>query len=100
SMTKLSLRAKGRSAWSCLKKRSRSTHIVPISKVQAVEIHQSPFDRRLGLATLNIDTAGQAYTGGGPQISNLPIDEAREIAGALAHRASAMRYIEGRRSRI
>ncbi|MGH9767830.1 MAG: PH domain-containing protein, partial [Blastocatellia bacterium] len=70
----------------------RATHIVPINKVQAVGIHQSPFDRRLGLATLSVDTAGQAYTGGGPQISNLPIDEARAIAGALAHRASAMRY--------
>jgi len=78
----------------------RSTHIVPINKVQAVEIHQSPFDRRLGLATLRVDTAGQAYTGGGPRIKNLPIDEAREIAGALAHRASETRYIEDRRSRI
>lgn len=71
----------------------RSTHIVPINKIQAVEVHQSPFDRRLGLATLSVDTAGQAYTGGGPQINNLPIDEAWEIAGALAHRASATRYI-------
>ncbi len=70
----------------------RSTHIVPINKIQAVEIHQSPFDRRLGLATLSVDTAGQAYTGGGPQISNLPIAEARAIAGALAHKASATRY--------
>jgi len=70
----------------------RSTNIVPIDKIQAVEIHQSPFDRRLGLATLSVDTAGQAYTGGGPQISNLPVDEARAIAGALAHRASATRY--------
>jgi putative membrane protein len=78
----------------------RSTHIVPIDKIQAVEVRQSPFDRRLGLATLSVDTAGQAYTGGGPQINNLPIDEAREIAGALAHRASATRYTEDRRSRI
>jgi putative membrane protein len=78
----------------------RSTHIVPINKVQAVEVRQSPFDRRLGLATLSVDTAGQAYTGGGPQISNLPLDEARAIANALSHRASATRYTEGRRSRI
>jgi putative membrane protein len=78
----------------------RSTHVVPIDKIQAVEVRQSPLDRRLGLATLRVDTAGQAYTGGGPQINNLPIDEAREIAGALAHRASATRYIEDRRSRI
>lgn len=78
----------------------RSTHIVPINKIQAVEVFQSPLDRRLGLATLSVDTAGQAYTGGGPQINNLPIDQAREIASALAHRASAMRYIEDRRLRI
>ena len=78
----------------------RSTNIVPINKVQAVEIHQTPFDRRLGLATLRVDTAGQAYTGGGPHLSNLPIDEARAIANALAHGASATRYIEGRRVRI
>jgi putative membrane protein len=78
----------------------RSTHVVPVDKVQAVEVRQTPFDRRLGLATLSVDTAGQAYTGGGPQISNLPLDEARSIAGALAHRASATRYVEDRRSRI
>lgn len=78
----------------------RSTHVVPIEKIQAVEVRQSPLDRRLGLATLSVDTAGQAYTGGGPQIHNLPINEAREIAGALAHRASATRYVEYRRPRI
>jgi putative membrane protein len=66
----------------------RSTQVVPINKIQAVEIHQTPFDRRLRLATLRVDTAGQAYTGGGPQISNLPIDEAKEIARRLAHIAA------------
>jgi putative membrane protein len=70
----------------------RSTHIVPIDKIQAVEIHQSPFDRRLGLATLTVDTAGQAYTGGGPQIGNLPVDEARSMAKLLARKASATHY--------
>jgi putative membrane protein len=70
----------------------RSTHIVPINKIQAVEIHQSPFDRRLGLATLRVDTAGQAYTGGGPHIGNLPVEEARAIASALAQKASTTRY--------
>jgi putative membrane protein len=70
----------------------RSTHIVPIDKIQAVEIHQSPLDRRLGLATLRVDTAGQAYTGGGPHLSNLPIEEARAVAGVLARRAAVTRY--------
>jgi putative membrane protein len=70
----------------------RSIHIVPINKIQAIEIHQTPFDRRLNLATLNVDTAGQAYTGGGPHISNLPLAQARIIAAELAHKAAATRY--------
>lgn len=70
----------------------RSTHIVPINKIQAVQIHQTPFDRWWGVATLTVDTAGQAFTGGGPQISNLPIAEARELAGTLARRAAITRY--------
>ncbi|HXG68395.1 MAG TPA: PH domain-containing protein [Blastocatellia bacterium] len=70
----------------------RSTHIVPIGKTQAVEVRQTPFDRRLGLATLIVDTAGQAYTGGGPRISNLPLAEAHSLARTLAHRAAATQY--------
>jgi putative membrane protein len=70
----------------------RSTHIVPINKVQAVEVRQSPIDKRLGLASLRVDTAGQAYTEGGPKIENLPIEEANAIARALAQRASATKY--------
>lgn len=66
----------------------RSTHIVPVSKAQVIEIRQTPFDRRLRLATLSVDTAGQAYTGGGPQISNLPLEEAQALARTLAHKAA------------
>jgi putative membrane protein len=71
---------------------SRSTHIVPIRNAQSVVVRQTPFDRRLGLATLVVDTAGQAFTGGGPRISNLPLEEARQLAHSLAHRAAATRY--------
>jgi putative membrane protein len=70
----------------------RSTHIVPIRNAQAIAVRQSPLDRRLGLATLVMDTAGQSYTGGGPRISNIPLDEARRLAKSLAHRAAATRY--------
>jgi putative membrane protein len=70
----------------------RSTHIVPINKIQAIEIHQTPIDRHLNLATLNVDTAGQAYTGGGPHISNLPLAQAQIIAAELAQKAAATRY--------
>jgi putative membrane protein len=68
---------------------SRATHIVPVSRMQVIEIRQSPFDRRLGLASLRVDTAGQAYTEGGPHISNLPEAEARTLAWRLAHLASS-----------
>ena len=70
----------------------RSTHIVPINKIQAVEVHQTPFDRWWGVATLTVDTAGQAFTGGGPQISNLPLSEARELAAVLSQRAAVTNY--------
>jgi len=70
----------------------RSTHIVPIRNAQAIVAEQSPLDRRLGLATLIVDTAGQTYTGGGPKISNLPLEEAQSLARTLAHRAAATRY--------
>jgi len=70
----------------------RSTHIVPIGKVQAVEIRRNPLDRRLGLASLLVDTAGQAYTGGGPRIDNLPLREAQNVAARLAQRAAATQY--------
>ncbi|MBP6820172.1 MAG: PH domain-containing protein, partial [Acidobacteria bacterium] len=70
----------------------RSTHIVPINKIQAVEVHRTPFDRVWGVATLTVDTAGQAFTGGGPRISNLPLGEARELAGLLAQRAAITEY--------
>jgi putative membrane protein len=70
----------------------RSMQIVPINKIQAVEVSQTPIDRRLGLATMSIDTAGQAFTGGGPEVSYLPLAEAQSIAATLAHKAATTKY--------
>ncbi|HEU4391490.1 MAG TPA: PH domain-containing protein, partial [Blastocatellia bacterium] len=42
---------------------SRSTHVVPIRNAQVIVIRQTLLDRWLGLSTLRVDTAGQAYTG-------------------------------------
>ncbi|MBW3623641.1 MAG: PH domain-containing protein [Armatimonadetes bacterium] len=70
----------------------RSTHVVPIRNIQSVALHQSVFEYRMGLATLVLDTAGQAFTGGGPRISNLPIEEAEVLARTLAKCASETRY--------
>lgn len=71
---------------------SRSTHIVPIRNTQAIVVIQGPFDRWLGLASVTVDSAGQAYTGGGPRISNLPLETAQSLARILAARAAATRF--------
>src|SRR6185436_15453253 len=36
----------------------RQVTIVPFAKVQAVDLHCSPFDRRAGMARIRVDTAG------------------------------------------
>ena len=71
---------------------SRSTHVVPIRNAQVIVVRQSVLDRWLGLSTLRVDTAGQAYTGRGPTISNLPAEEARTLAEMVSRRAVTMRY--------
>ena len=70
----------------------REEYIVPVRNVQTVILRRTPFDRRLKLARLQVDTAGQTYTGGGPQIEHLPADEAAALARTLAHRAETQRY--------
>jgi len=71
---------------------NRLTHLVPIRKAQIIVIQQTPFDRRHGVATLAVDTAGQTTTGGGPQIHNVPWHDAVALARELARRAAATRY--------
>ncbi len=71
---------------------NRSTHIVPLRNIQSAVVRQTPLDRRLRLATLMVDTAGQSYTGGGPRIGNLPLLEAQRLARELSRRAAATRY--------
>ncbi|MFN0124654.1 MAG: PH domain-containing protein [Blastocatellia bacterium] len=70
----------------------RATYIVPLNRIQAVLLHQGPVDRWLGLASLRVDTAGQAHTGGGPVVENLPFAEAEALARTLAHKAAARRW--------
>lgn len=58
---------------------NRNTLFLPVKNIQNVSLTQNPFDRRLNLATVSIDAAGQSNTGGGPVIRNLPIEEARSL---------------------
>ena len=70
----------------------RSTHIVPIRNAQVVVLHQTPLDRRWKVASVLVDTAGKANTGGPPQIHNVVYDEAVELARALARQAAETRF--------
>lgn len=58
------------------------TSAVPFSKVQAVAIGESPFDRRLSMASVRVDTAGASLTSHRVDIRFLE----RETAHRLAHR--------------
>jgi len=70
----------------------RTTHVVPVRNLQVVILRQTPWDRRYDVWTLKLDTAGQAYTGGGPALRNVLTEVARVTARSLAARASQMRY--------
>jgi putative membrane protein len=71
---------------------SRTTHLVPIRNTQVVVLRQSPFDRRYNVMKLQVDTAGQTFTGGGPHISNVTAEEALTMARTLSQRAARTRY--------
>jgi putative membrane protein len=70
---------------------SRATHVVPVRNVQAIVITQNPLDRRHGVATVQVDTAGQGAAAG-PQVANVPWAEALSLATGLAHQAAEQRY--------
>lgn len=71
---------------------SRATYYVPIRNIQNVSLRQNPFDRRYGVMTLTVDTAGQNVRRGRPELRNLPETEAIRLASLLVHRAAATRF--------
>lgn len=62
-----------------------------IGKLQAVQLTRSPFDRRHGMATLWLDTAGASQIEGGLRIPYLPEAEARRIKAELEKRLAGSR---------
>ncbi|MEO1530471.1 MAG: PH domain-containing protein, partial [Planctomycetota bacterium] len=70
----------------------RSTICVPTKNVQSVALRQNFFDRRLNLATLHVDIAGQSNTGGGPKIKNLPIEIAKQMQLRFADQAATTEF--------
>jgi putative membrane protein len=53
-------------------------------KLQALELRQSPFDRRWGMATLHFDTAGAGAMEPALAIRYLPVDTARALFDQLS----------------
>lgn len=57
--------------------------IVRFNKIQVLDLSQSPFDRRLAMATLSVDTAGAGPAGHRIDIPYLATATAREIEARL-----------------
>jgi putative membrane protein len=68
----------------------RSLVIVPLAKIQAIELDESPFDRRHEMASLSVDTAGAgANSVDIPYLSRSVAEQARVT---LAHAAAATEF--------
>ncbi|UCC73450.1 MAG: PH domain-containing protein [Gemmatimonadota bacterium] len=63
---------------------NRRIYIVPARKIQALHLRQSPFQRRLGLATLHIETAGDPLEWHSPRSIDLGTGYGLEMMEGLA----------------
>lgn len=71
---------------------NRHSHIIPYRSIQSVIVRQSPFDRRHKVATLQMDSAGQTFTGGPPRVEHVPFNLAIETAQQTAEKASREKF--------
>lgn len=65
----------------------RQVTAVRFSQIQAVTLRESPFDRRTGMASVRVDTAGAGELSHRVDIPYLPRETARELCDLLAVRA-------------
>lgn len=68
---------------------SRQWRFAEIDKLQALRIATGPLDRRWGMATLWLDTAGVGAMSGPLRIAHMPEAEARALCDRLARRLAA-----------
>ncbi len=68
----------------------KSITIVPVPKIQAVELQESPFDRRWRMATVAVDTAGAGAHR--IDVPYLPREVAERLRMTLATEAAATTY--------
>ena len=66
----------------------RKVSVAPFAKIQAVAVHESPFDRRAAMARVKVDTAGTRETSHGVDIPYLPKETALGLRDLLAAQAA------------
>jgi putative membrane protein len=66
---------------------SRRLWLVPLANVQAISLSRGPLQRGLGLATLNVDTAGAPVLQGA-RIIDLRVEIAEALAGRMKPHSS------------
>jgi putative membrane protein len=67
----------------------RRLWLIPLSNVQSLSLSRGPIQRRLGLATLAVDTAGASMINA-PRIVDLRGDAAEALAGEISRRRSVI----------
>ena len=63
---------------------TQRTYIVPVRKIQGLHLRQTPFQRRLDLGTLTLETAGNALERHAPRSIDLGKEYGLELMGQLA----------------
>ena len=70
---------------------SKTWNFAETGKIQAVRLAQSPLDRRLGMASLLLDTAGASPFGAPLHLRLLPLETARALSARLVAQLSRRR---------
>jgi membrane protein YdbS with pleckstrin-like domain len=70
----------------------RSTTIARVSRIQAVSLRESPFDRRAAMARVRVDTAGAHERSHRIDIPYLGRDDAADLQLRLAARAADTQF--------
>lgn len=70
----------------------RQVTLARVNKIQAVRLHESPFDRRAAMAGVRVDTAGAGALDHRVDIPFLDRDVARGLAGRLAAAAASTSF--------
>lgn len=64
---------------------TRRTYVVPVRKIQALHVRESPFQRRLGLGTVSVETAGNPLDWHAPRSVDVGRAYGIELMDSLAY---------------